>query len=276
MLRRTVGFCMILLAGLLGLVILLGVIGLFVSEKTDGKLSSVLVFSVLAVPTAFLLRFGTKLVCAKAPPIRPPVPPPAVAQRPGPTAVPTPGSAAMASPQPLEACVSSAVAFPRRMPSEPYNPVHDEESQRLIDDLLALNQDDIPFRIVDGRDEGVDLVAEWKIVDAEFYALFAAAGVRRVFRIYMKLDPRKRTVRTKDQEYGVRWSKGIPAILSGDYFQGQKFSMRWHWEIGLRKDTKLPGVVVNYTFNTSEMKDPIKAVIKAAGWRYKGLVFARL
>jgi hypothetical protein len=275
MLKRTVGFCMILLAGLLGLVILLGVIGLFVSEKTDGRLSSVLVFSALVVPTAFLLRFGTKLVCAKAPPPRPPVPPPAVTQRPGSTAVPSPDSAPD-GPQSMEGRASSAVAFPRRTPSGPYNPVHDEESQRLIDGLLALNQEDIPFRIVDGRDEGVDLIAEWKIVDAEFYALFAAAGVRRVVRIYMKLDPGKRTVRTKDQEYGVRWSKGIPAILSGDYFQGQKFSMRWHWEIGLRKDTKLPGVVVNYTFNTSEMKGPIKAVIKAAGWRYKGLAFARL
>jgi len=268
MLKKLIGLCLVLLAGLLGLVTVLGVIGLFVSEKTDGRLSSVLVFTILTALAVFFLWLGTKLMCAK-------VPPPPEAPSPESTAVPNSGPD-MGSPRPMESRSSPAVSFPTRKPQEPYNPVYDEESQRLIDDLLALNRADIPFRIVGGRNEGVDLVAEWKIVDAEFYALFAAAGVRRVFRIYMKLDPGKRTVRTKDQEYGVRWNKGIPAILEGDFFQGQKFSMRWHAEISLRKDTKLPGVVVNYKFSTPEIKGPIKAVVKAAGWRYKGLIFARL
>jgi hypothetical protein len=34
--------------------------------------------------------------------------------------------------------------------------------------ILASNRESAPFRIVDGRDQGVDLIAEWKIVDAQW------------------------------------------------------------------------------------------------------------
>jgi hypothetical protein len=35
--------------------------------------------------------------------------------------------------------------------------------------LLAANRDTAPFIVRDGGPEGVDLVAEWKIVDARWY-----------------------------------------------------------------------------------------------------------
>ena len=41
--------------------------------------------------------------------------------------------------------------------------------------LLGLNRPSAPFHIVDGQAEGVDLVAEWKIVDAGWYEIFGKA-----------------------------------------------------------------------------------------------------
>jgi hypothetical protein len=35
--------------------------------------------------------------------------------------------------------------------------------------LLALNRDTAPYQIIDGSAENVDLIAEWKIVDARWY-----------------------------------------------------------------------------------------------------------
>jgi len=47
--------------------------------------------------------------------------------------------------------------------------------------LLAVNRDTAPFTVRDGAPEGVDLVAEWKIVDAQWYEIFAKASLERSF-----------------------------------------------------------------------------------------------
>ena len=48
---------------------------------------------------------------------------------------------------------------------------------------MALNRPTSPWRVINGASEGVDLIAEWKIVDAEWYEIFAKAGLERVFTI---------------------------------------------------------------------------------------------
>ena len=57
--------------------------------------------------------------------------------------------------------------------------------------LLTLNRETAPYQIIDGAAENVDLIAEWKIVDAKWHELFAKANLTKVFRIYMKFDPAK-------------------------------------------------------------------------------------
>ena len=47
--------------------------------------------------------------------------------------------------------------------------------------LLELNRETAPYQIIDGSAENVDLIAEWKIVDAQWYEIFAKAGIRKVF-----------------------------------------------------------------------------------------------
>ncbi|HEY6071912.1 MAG TPA: hypothetical protein VIV15_00615, partial [Anaerolineales bacterium] len=64
-------------------------------------------------------------------------------------------------------------------------------AQEIRDRILALNRDSAPYRIIDGSSANVDLIAEWKIVDAQWYEIFAKANLTKVFRIYLKLDPAK-------------------------------------------------------------------------------------
>ena len=99
-----------------------------------------------------------------------------------------------------------------------------EVRQRLLD----LNRESAPFQIIDGTSENVDLIAEWKIVDARWYEIFAKANLTKVFRIYMKFDDAKKQVRAKDEEYTLEWRAGVPSLsMSASKFQGQKTSIEF-------------------------------------------------
>src|SRR5512134_4023391 len=94
--------------------------------------------------------------------------------------------------------------------------------------ILAVNRPTAPFVVRDGAPEKVDLVAEWRIVDAAWYEIFAKAGLTKVFKVLMRLDPEKREVRAVDQEWSVEWRAGIPALsLSAEAFRGQKVAIEF-------------------------------------------------
>jgi hypothetical protein len=142
--------------------------------------------------------------------------------------------------------------------------------------LLALNRETAPYRIMDGASDKVDLIAEWKIVDARWYEIFAKAGTSKVFRIYLKFDPAKHEVRAQDREYTVEWRAGVPALsLAAAKFQGQMTSVEFGAAYAFTEELK-PGVVYNYRFNTGEIKKPIQEAVAACGWSYKGVAFGKL
>ncbi|HYI24558.1 MAG TPA: hypothetical protein VD767_04035 [Thermomicrobiales bacterium] len=142
--------------------------------------------------------------------------------------------------------------------------------------ILAVNRPTAPFQIVDGSDEGVDLIAEWKIVDAQWYEIFAKAGLEKVFRIKMKLDAADHEVRAVDEEYEVSWRAGAPTLeLAVSKFRGQKQSIQFGTAYAFTEEF-LPGQVYKYRFSTGEMKDPIQDAVTAAGWTYKGVSFGKL
>jgi hypothetical protein len=142
--------------------------------------------------------------------------------------------------------------------------------------ILALNRPTAPFQIVDGTDEGVDLIAEWKIVDAQWYEIFAKAGLEKTFRIFMKFDEEAKEVRTKDHEYELSWEAGVPTMrLSVSKSMGQKQSVQFGTAYAFTEEFR-PGQVYKYRFNTGELKKPIQEVVTECGWTYKGVSFGKL
>jgi hypothetical protein len=142
--------------------------------------------------------------------------------------------------------------------------------------LMGLNRDSAPFHIVDGQPEGVDLVAEWKIVDASWYEIFGKAKLEKVFRIYMKLDPEKHEVRAQDHEYTVQWAAGVPSLkLASSAFKGQMNSVEFGSGYAFT-ETLAPGQVYKYKFNTGELKKPIQEITAECGWSFKGVSFGKL
>lgn len=78
--------------------------------------------------------------------------------------------------------------------------------------IKALSRKGEPWHVIDGAVEGVDLIAEWKIVDARWYELFAKASLTKVFRIFLKLDDARTQVRAQDREYEIEWRAGVPTM----------------------------------------------------------------
>ncbi len=149
-------------------------------------------------------------------------------------------------------------------------------AEHVIRRILELNRDGRPFQIIDGKSEGVDLIGQWKIVDARWQAIFAKANLTKVFRIYLKLDASKNEVRAKDQEYSVEWRAGVPGLSAAvSSFQGQQVSVEFGAAYAFTENGEL-GRVYNYRFNTGEIKKPIQDVILACGWIYKGIAFGKL
>jgi hypothetical protein len=152
----------------------------------------------------------------------------------------------------------------------------------LRDALLAVNRDTAPWRVRDGAREKVDLVAEWKIADAAWYETFSKAGVKRVFKILMKFDEDTGQVRAVDQEYSVEWRAGRPALsaLGGEVklsgFRGQKWEISSETVWAFREEDLSWGKVYSYSFNSGEMKKPLTAAAKAAGWGWRGVAFGKL
>lgn len=146
----------------------------------------------------------------------------------------------------------------------------------LRERLLGLNRPTAPWQIIDGAAEKVDLIAEWKIVDAQWYEIFGKAGLKKVFRIYMKMDEAAHELRAMDREYSVEWSAGIPNLsLAVSSFKGQSTSVEFGQAFGFT-ETLAPGQIYKYKFNSNELKKPIQDAVLACGWIYKGVAFGKL
>jgi hypothetical protein len=149
-------------------------------------------------------------------------------------------------------------------------------AQEVRQRLLALNRETAPYQIVDGASQNVDLMAEWKIVDAKWYEIFAKANLTKVFRIHMKFDDARHEVRARDEEYTVEWRAGVPSLsISASKFQGQKTSIEFGTAYAFTEELK-PGQVYKYRFSTNEIKKPIQETVAACGWTYKGVAFGKL
>lgn len=142
--------------------------------------------------------------------------------------------------------------------------------------ILAVNRDSAPFTIHPDSSGDADFIAEWKIVDAKWYEIFAKAGLKRVFRIRMKLDPDNSEVRAVDEEYQISWTAGVPtlsAAVSG--FRGQKTEMSFGSAYAFTEEFA-PGQVYKYRFDTKEIKQPLQEAVTDCGWTWRAVSLGKL
>jgi hypothetical protein len=143
-------------------------------------------------------------------------------------------------------------------------------------DLLAVNRPTAPFVVRDGASENADIVAEWRIVDATWYEIFAKAGLEKVFKILIRLDEQKREARAVDQEWSVEWRAGVPSLsLAAEAFRGQTKEFSFGTAYAFTEQGSY-GEVYRYKFATAEIKTPLQDAVTKAGWTWRGVSFGKL
>lgn len=135
--------------------------------------------------------------------------------------------------------------------------------------LLALSADQVPFTVQAGTD--CDLEVEWRIVDAQWYEVFAKAGLEKSHKLLLGLDEADHEVKVLEQAWEVSWRAGAPELrLSAEKFQGRSLGSKSFGSAyaftGV--DPLDWGQVFQYRFDVSEMKDPVAAVAVGAGWSF--------
>ena len=152
-------------------------------------------------------------------------------------------------------------------------------SSELQQKLLALNDERVPFSIqaAPGGNEG-DLVAEWKIVDASWYEIFAKAKLEKSHTIRLGLIQKDNEVRVLEETRDVEWRAGVPSLSGSiEVFRGRtivakSFGTAYAWKSVNPLDY---GQVYEYRFNVSEMKHPIAEIITKNGWTYRPVMSRR-
>lgn len=137
--------------------------------------------------------------------------------------------------------------------------------------LLGLPRPKSPWQVRDGAKDGCDLVAEWRIVDAEWSEIFFQYGLRKVFRIKLKFDEPAHQVRNIDEQASVSWRDGTPQV-SKSWSRGQINETEYGREVGYTEQGEF-GEVYNYTFRSSEIKDPLRDAVTAHGWGWKAVTW---
>jgi hypothetical protein len=161
----------------------------------------------------------------------------------------------------------------RTGPASQFTP---QSAETVRDALLAINRPTAPFVIRPGIAGEAELVAEWRIVDAGWYEIFAKAHLEKAFKVLMRLDRDAREVRAVDQEWSVAWRAGVPSLsLAASAFRGQKTEIEFGNAYGFTEELGV-GEIYKYRFATAELKGPLQRIVAGQGWQWRSVAFGKL
>ena len=142
------------------------------------------------------------------------------------------------------------------------------------DALLALNGPGQPFVVRDGRGEGVELIAEWKIADARWFGFFGRVGT--VNRTMLRFADDVPEVRALDQEWTVTWLGDGPRLQLGkSYSRGRMSKRSVSWTFARDENGKLVKESSS-SFATGAMRSALQDRVTGLGWSWRGVLLGKL
>lgn len=137
--------------------------------------------------------------------------------------------------------------------------------------ILAVNRPTAPFVVREGGADEAELIGEWRIVDAEWSQVFAKAGLTKVFRVSMRLDPENSKVRAVDESWEVKWARGPLPQLVKSKSRGRKAESSWSSGYAFTEKGEF-GEVYRYRFSTGELKKPLQKAVTECGWTWHSVL----
>ena len=147
------------------------------------------------------------------------------------------------------------------------------DKQELVNKILALNNPSKPYHIVKGID--TDLVAEWKIADAQWYGVLNKSGLKSAYKALLQVDESRHTVRCYEELGSITWTAGLQGLIPTASFQKSFFRGRILYSKEYAKGYGLkqlsppePGKAYDYKFDVNEIRGPIILTVEENGWEW--------
>jgi len=166
-----------------------------------------------------------------------------------------------------------ALGFFQYLGGKKLSPIPPVSKRELKNRILALNDPSKPYQIIEG--EETDLIAEWKIADAEWWGIFNKNGLKYAYSANLLLDEARRTVRCYEQLASITWTAGlkglIPHVKYRRSFFGGRILYKKEWAKGYaikQLKTLEAGKIYEYKFDVNEIRGPIIMVVEEGGWEW--------
>ncbi|MFD3613952.1 hypothetical protein ACFWWT_01635 [Streptomyces sp. NPDC058676] len=141
--------------------------------------------------------------------------------------------------------------------------------------LLGVNRPDVPYVIRDGGPEGADLVAEWRMAEPAWQAVFVESQLSRAVRIRMRLVQGDHEVRALEEGWEVTRVGNPPTLkISGAYSRGPDRTVSRHYTVQ-RGDSGGVEATETFRFDAAELRNPLQNAVLEAGWTWRGVVFGK-
>ena len=141
--------------------------------------------------------------------------------------------------------------------------------------LLAVNDLDVPMRVRETKHG--KLVAEWKLADARWTAIFQKGGLSIAHSVKFDLDGDRHVARAIDFSRSISWRAGVArAAFSFTFFRGivfSEFDSAAEYNLLFKDGAWTFGPEYRYSYNLQELKRPLVAAIVSAGWTYQPVAF---
>ncbi|WSQ12173.1 hypothetical protein OG604_32880 [Streptomyces sp. NBC_01231] len=142
--------------------------------------------------------------------------------------------------------------------------------------LLGLNRPDVPYVIRHGAAEGADLVAEWRMAEPAWQAIFVESQMTRVVRIRMRLVQEDHELRALEEGWEVTRVGNPPKLkISGAYSRGPDRTVSRHYTVERGESGRLEATET-FRFNGADLRDPLENAVLQSGWTWRGVIFGKL
>ncbi|MEW2414292.1 hypothetical protein AB0953_11290 [Streptomyces sp. NPDC046866] len=137
--------------------------------------------------------------------------------------------------------------------------------------LLALNGTGVPFGVRDAGAEGVDLLAEWRVMEPATGSGMSRRQVERTFDIWMRLVAGERVVRVLEEQRAVTRAGNPPGrVVQQEHSRGRIQWAHTDWTYERGPDGRRRRVV-SFRADTRDMKGPLQKTVLGSGWTWRGV-----
>jgi hypothetical protein len=121
-------------------------------------------------------------------------------------------------------------------------------------------------------------VAQWNLVDATWWEAFQKAGLSKAYRLRLALDEGRHEVRAFEETGSIEWGVGPQVRFERSWSGGIVLFQQERAVAHGLKSLAPPeaGEIYDYSFDVSEIKEPVIDIVTGAGWRFAPALFTWL